>query len=189
MHKTSRFFNFEKAKLQIDFCSKGNGLPWQLDEQRIIISHKNRWQALIFSVRSIHWHNYQEHKENGQLIPFWDMKLLYNRTATFALFLQPIVWILCFQRSWTAQCKEPLTKTLVVFLHLLADWFTSNHSFLLNVPPSFQCRRIVKGMDLIVTFLILLCKGTDQCLIGRCLHYLYTVPKLIYRVLFVLCWF
>lgn len=64
------------------------------------------------------------------------MKLLYNRTAAFNLSPTNCL-ILCFQRSLKAQCIKPLTKTLCMFLYLFADWFVSNHCFLLNCSPIF----------------------------------------------------
>lgn len=62
-------------------------------------------------------HNYQEHKETGQLIPF-DMIFLYNRATTFTLSLTNCA-ILCLQRSLKAQCIKPLNKALAMFLFIL----------------------------------------------------------------------
>ena len=109
------------------------------------------------------------------------MKLLYNRTATFTLSPTNCL-ILCFQRSCKAQCRKPLTKTLVEFLHLLADWFISKHSFLFKCSPHLSSVEISErhGFNFNISHPSLAMELINFSFTGVCLHYLYTVPKLIY---------
>lgn len=114
------------------------------------------------------------------------MKLLHNRTVTFTLSPTSCL-ILCFQRSWKAQCRKPLTKTLVMFLHLLADWFISNHSFLFKCSPYLSYIEISERHDFNfnVSHPSLVKELINFSFIGVWLHYLYTVLKLVYRVLLI----